>query len=85
MPGVLDAWLAIYQRDDDHSLCQVRVTVRNDTRDAPVRRRLKSRTRERLIRQLGRSLRAQSRIALGRISGVLRMPVLSVLDENVSP
>jgi hypothetical protein len=85
VPGMLDAWLAVYQRDDEHSLCQVRVTVRNDTRDAPIRRRRRSQTRERLIRQLGRALRAQSRIALARISSALRLPVLAVVDEQVSP
>jgi len=85
VPGILDTWLAIYELYEDRPLCQVRVTVRNDTRDAPIRRRLKSQTRERLIRELGGSLRARSRIALSRISSALRMPVVAVLDEKVIP
>ncbi len=73
--GVLDTMLVVYDLRDAEPLCQVRVTVRNDTTDAPLRIRLRSDTREQLKRQLGEDWHQKAVAQLGRISSVLRWPV----------
>jgi hypothetical protein len=74
VPGWLVAWLAIEDLETSEVVCQTRVLVRNDVAGEPVFRRTKSEVKERLIAELGRSLREESARALGKISGVLRLP-----------
>jgi hypothetical protein len=74
IPGVLDAILAIYDADDDDPICQIRVTVRNDVTDAPIRVRLRSDTREQLKHRLGEHWRSRAARELPRISSFLELP-----------
>lgn len=73
-PGTLVAWLAVHDASSGAALCQTLVVVKNDTRAAPVAARLKSDTRERLTRELGRDVRAAAETALRRISALLELP-----------
>jgi hypothetical protein len=72
--GELYAWLVVYDTRAEQPLCQTRIAVRNDTRNASLSIRLRSDTRNRLIAQLGQNLRERSRAALARISRVLELP-----------
>ena len=75
VPGVLDTMLVVYDIRKSEPLCQVRVTVRNDTTDAPVWIRLRSDTREDLKRQLGDEWHVKAVTELGQISSFFRWPV----------
>ncbi len=72
--GVLDTWFVIHDASSLEPLCQTRLTVRNDVKDAPLAVRLKSDTRNALVRTLGRELRDATPAAVSRISGVLTAP-----------
>jgi len=74
VPGLLLAWLSIEDLENAEVVCQTRVLVRNDVTGEPVFRRTKSEVKERLIAELGHSLRGESVRALGKISSVLRLP-----------
>jgi hypothetical protein len=74
VPGVLLAWLSIEDLNSSEVVCQTRILVRNDVTGEPVFRRSKSEVKERLIAELGQSLRGESVRALGKISSVLRLP-----------
>jgi len=74
MPGTLVAWLAVHDGRTGAALCQTLLVVKNDTRSAPLAPRLKSDTRERLTRDLGRDVRAEAARALSRISTRLELP-----------
>ncbi len=74
VPGVLLAWLAIEELDTETLICQTRILVRNDVTDEPIFRRTKSEVKERLINELGRSVRSESARALAKISSQLRLP-----------
>lgn len=72
--GTLYAWFVVYDLRSDDALCQVAISVRNDVKNASLRVRLRSDTRDALITQLGEKLREQTAPALGKISRVLRVP-----------
>ena len=74
VPGCLVAWLTIEDLERADVVCQTRIIVRNDVTDEPVYRRTKSEVKERLIAELGRSLRGESARALEKISSILRLP-----------
>ena len=74
VPGWLVARLAVEDRHEGRVICQTRVLVRNDVRDEPVFRRTKSQVKERLIAELGGTLRSESAPALAKITRVLRLP-----------
>jgi hypothetical protein len=74
VPGCLVVWLAIEDLDTSDVVCQTRIIVRNDVTDEPVFRRTKSEVKERLISELGKTLRGDSARALEKISRVLRVP-----------
>jgi hypothetical protein len=74
LPGTLVTWLSIHDATSGASLCQTQLVVKNDTRGAPLAVRLKSDTRERLTRELGRDVRVEATRALRRISAVLELP-----------
>ncbi len=75
VPGVLDTLLVVYDLHERAPLCQVRVTVQNDTTDAPIRLRMRSDTRERLKDQLGEIWHEKAAAQLGSISAFLSWPV----------
>ena len=72
--GTLLAWLVVYDLRSDDALCQVQITVHNDVRNASVRIRLRSDTRNELVTQLGTKLREETTAALRQITSVLRVP-----------
>ena len=74
VPGWLVARLAVEDLHEGRVICQTRVLVRNDVRDEPVFRRTKSQVKERLIAELGGTLRSESARALAKITRVLRLP-----------
>lgn len=74
LPGTLVAWLGIHDASSGAALCQTLLVVKNDVRSAPLAARLKSDTRERLVRELGRDARAEAARALRRISERLELP-----------
>jgi hypothetical protein len=74
LPGVIASWLVVHDLKDGAVLCQTQVIVRNDVRDEPATRRMKAVVRERLLRELAQTLRADGAAALGRISSVLTFP-----------
>jgi hypothetical protein len=74
VPGVLATWLVVHDLDADTALCQTQIIVRNDVKDEPIRRKLKSEVRERLIRELGIALRDETPRALARITQKLALP-----------
>lgn len=74
MPGTLVAWFAVHDAKSGAALCQSLMVVKNDVTSAPIAARLKSDTRERLGRELGRDVRAEARRALARISSELELP-----------
>jgi hypothetical protein len=71
--GWLTAWLVVHDARTGDALCSTQVTVRNDTTGAPLQRRLRSETAERLTGELGSSLRSRTRESLARISDALRI------------
>ncbi|MBI3200547.1 MAG: hypothetical protein HYZ29_03320 [Myxococcales bacterium] len=73
-PGTLVAWLAVHDAATGAALCQTQMVVKNDTRSAPLAPRLKSDTRQRLTRELGRDLKSEAARALRRITLLLEMP-----------
>jgi hypothetical protein len=74
MPGTLVAWLAVHDAGSGKALCQTLLVVKNDVKGASVAARLKSDTRERLTRELGRDVRAEAKRALTRITSALELP-----------
>jgi hypothetical protein len=74
VPGVLAAWLVVHDVENGEALCQAQIIARNDVTDEPIRQRLRSQVRERLLRELGNEVRARSAVALGRISSTLKLP-----------
>jgi len=72
--GKLYAWFVVYDLRSDEAVCQVGISVRNDVKNASLRVRLRSDTRDALVTQLGEKLREQTASALGKISQVLRVP-----------
>ena len=74
VPGSLLAWFVVHDLETGEILCQTRLGVRSEVSDAPTSIRLKSDVRERLIRELGEELRAESSRALSRMTSVLRVP-----------
>jgi hypothetical protein len=77
--GRLVAWLVIYDLTEGDPICQVQVSGRSDTTEAPISIRLRSETRDRLIEQLGRSLVTESQAALASITEQLRLPRIALI------
>jgi hypothetical protein len=73
-PGVLRAWLVLYDLDTKQRLCAVDLTVRSDPQGAPTSSRLRSETRQRLEVEFGRSLVRQARQRLAELTSELRWP-----------
>ncbi len=71
--GTLVGRLAIHDVASTDVVCHTLVVVKNDIEGAPLAARLKSDTRERLLRELGRDARRQSSRALARISPRLEL------------
>ncbi len=74
VPGHLETWLQIHDAQSGERLCQTRIFVTNDTREAPLTQRQKAVTRERLTAELGRETRKEAQGALSRISRALSLP-----------
>lgn len=75
LPGVLSASLAVHQLETGRVVCQTPILVaRNDVRDAPLGARLRSATRDRLVRELGAELRREGSRALAGITRRLTLP-----------
>ena len=74
IPGVIDTWLGVYEVGEDVALCGGRVTVRNDVTDAPIRLRLRTMTRDRLVSQLTERWQSQARELVARVAPSLRWP-----------
>ncbi|MEZ4225464.1 MAG: hypothetical protein R3B13_31215 [Polyangiaceae bacterium] len=72
--GHLEAWIAIHDAQSGERSCQTRVWVVNDTKDAPLRRRLRGDTRDRLVDALAEALVAELPKAIRRLTGVLSLP-----------
>ncbi len=82
LPGTIVAWFAIHEARSGAALCQTLLVVKNDVSSAPLAPRLKSDTRARLTRELGRDLRSEAARALRRISAELEMPQGSALPPK---
>jgi hypothetical protein len=82
LPGTIVAWFAIHEARSGAALCQTLLVVKNDVSSAPLAPRLKSDTRARLTRELGRDLRSEAARALRRISAELEMPQGSALPPQ---
>jgi hypothetical protein len=74
LPGIFRAWFVIYDLVDQETLCSFEVQVKSDTRDAPIRSRLRSETRARLEAELGRSATDAARVGLAKVTGALLGP-----------
>ncbi len=71
-PGWMMGWLALHQLGETDALCQLRIEVRSDTRDAPRERRLRETTQRALLRALAARFhdageRAQAKLNAGLI------------------
>ncbi len=73
-PGILRAWLVLYDLTTKQRLCAADITVRSDTEGAPISSRLRSETRQRLEVELGKSLVQKARGRLGELTSELRWP-----------
>lgn len=83
--GTLDTLVVAYDLSTGDALCQARVTVHNDTREAPVSARLRSDTRERLTRALAHEYQREAPAALARITRVLVWPQTATSDGRPRP
>lgn len=72
--GHLETWLALHDAQSGERLCQTRIWIENDTKDAPLTRRLRADVRDRLTAELGRALEAETPTALRRLSHTLSLP-----------
>jgi hypothetical protein len=73
-PGVLRAWLVLYDLAAKERLCAVDLTVQSDPGGAPTSSRLRSETRQRLEVELGRNLVRSARQRLADLTSELRWP-----------
>ncbi len=72
--GYLETWLALHDGQSGERLCQTRIWVVSDGKDAPLSRRLRADTRNKLTRALGHALKREAPAALRRLSRVLTLP-----------
>ena len=72
--GILAFDLALYDLSEGRLLCQTSAVVRGDASDAPIRRRLRERTRLQLQRSLADRTWQKAREALGEISERFEFP-----------
>jgi hypothetical protein len=86
VPGHVESWLALHDAQSGERMCQTRLWVENDTKDASLTRRLRADTRDRLTDELGRALEVEAPIALRRLSRVLVLPAKErALVSRLSP
>lgn len=75
--GVLGADLVVFDRAQEQALCQSPLLVRNRVAEAPLTRRLRADTRDRLLVELAEALRDAAATSLPSLSGYLRWPPLT--------
>src|SRR5690606_936772 len=78
--GVLSANVGLYDAKTARRLCGTTVNVENDTRNAPIRSRLRTDTRERLIVELSVELTRRSSAAFTGLGSKLRLPTSTAED-----
>lgn len=80
-PGQLAGLFVIRDLSEGKILCQAPLHVRPDVHDAPVRRRLREATRQRLEQRLQEGVWQAMHTALASMSSVLVMPEASERDD----
>jgi hypothetical protein len=71
--GRVKGRLIVYDLTTRAPICQTPISVRGDASGAPIRRRLREATRASLEAKLLDGVRAEMNVALGGISGVLKL------------